>query len=183
MTSNRCAGDKWAMESSTNLHADSQSSIAAPDACSMYTTRCPGNVTPAKETLLPPLPIGVVAATKQPVSKSVIIARRNSLHERYKKPRLGGSILISHARHGAGAGRGAVSGGGAQGRRRIRPACGHRSSDAAHDNKLRPPMEEVKRISGDSRGAMPIVPTPCLADAMPASPRSEFTRRGGRSRR
>jgi len=33
----------------------------------------------------------------------------------------------------------------------IRPACGHRSSDAVHDNTLRPPMDEVKGISGDLR--------------------------------
>jgi hypothetical protein len=45
---------------------------------------------------------------------------------------------------------------GTQGHRRMRLACGHHSPDAAHDDKLRPPMEEVKRIPGISGGAMVI---------------------------
>jgi hypothetical protein len=40
--------------------------------------------------------------------------------------------------------------GGGQGRRRMRLACGHRSSDAAHDNTFRQTMEEVKGISVDA---------------------------------
>ena len=59
---------------------------------------------------------------------------------------------------------------GRRGTPEIRPACGRRSSDAAHDDTFRQTMEEVKGISGGLPGipgAATVIALPGSGDTMP----------------